>query len=621
MEASHVFGLADRIVRCMVEVLSSKRILEPCKDAILLLKSLQQKMWENDTSHALMQLEGIGEKTCESLSSAGVRTFGDILRTEAARLDAICHRNHPFGRRLKEIVGSLRLFDFRIKQDSRRGEPKDHISFRVEVFQSNTDSTSSVRRSALPTTSTERSEGEEEGKVQTKKKAQRETWHLLVGIEPVVSSSTEKKGLLVLQKRLRSDFIHEGGTEIPVDVSLDDSFWAQFEHHDILPSQVHIHCHLISQTWMGFDVSKSFPIRLDQSLSSLRQTKIDLDDHCARTDGKVGDGLHHHQKMNETVSSKKPTSRSRIAPQTSSGQQTTRTMSKAPQQDLMAMKPSSVEDLSDAEIFELFDDVSKEYEVQLDPSSHLPATNSGASQDVQILSKENIMKTNIADLQTAVTEDIKRSLHSFGSLGQQEDSSPDTVTQWKERVRAALQTTASPSSKGKHHLVDYPAPDDSMCKLEDMLVSRNPLPSFKSPPSIQQPTPMEVFPTKHRVTATSHWRDIDHMDKLQHPSPLKREEIDLISNPVLYSGETHPTQKFTQSRKDKEYGRERVTEEPFVLSKHFEVPKLSFSIEAAAKFMELRKRASQLTGDKHGRSPSVSTVRKEKKTKLSLFPE
>ena len=73
---------------------------------LVLRKCLRKRLWENSRS-TLRQLDGVGPKTVELLSAAGISSFARLRSTSTERIEHACRRPSPFGNNLQRQAGRI----------------------------------------------------------------------------------------------------------------------------------------------------------------------------------------------------------------------------------------------------------------------------------------------------------------------------------------------------------------------------------------------------------------------------------------------------------------------------------------------------------------------------------
>lgn len=66
-QQAHILHVAPRLCRCLIDTLREKRYFDSLRNALHLMKNLEQQMWENGDSQ-LRQLEGVGPAYCRYVS-------------------------------------------------------------------------------------------------------------------------------------------------------------------------------------------------------------------------------------------------------------------------------------------------------------------------------------------------------------------------------------------------------------------------------------------------------------------------------------------------------------------------------------------------------------------------
>ncbi|SGZ22278.1 BQ5605_C022g09467 [Microbotryum silenes-dioicae] len=107
-EESLIFPSALRIAKCMVDLALERRD-GGIKAALELMRAISARAWD-DSAASLRQIEGVGEKYSQALSSKGIKTIADLRETEASRIELLTNRHPPFGRKILAQARSLPQF-------------------------------------------------------------------------------------------------------------------------------------------------------------------------------------------------------------------------------------------------------------------------------------------------------------------------------------------------------------------------------------------------------------------------------------------------------------------------------------------------------------------------------
>ena len=76
--------------------------------SLLLARSLRARMWETERDALLLrQVEGIGAAFCHKLGLAGINTFQDLVDALPSKIEAACHRRHPWGLELIHLISGI----------------------------------------------------------------------------------------------------------------------------------------------------------------------------------------------------------------------------------------------------------------------------------------------------------------------------------------------------------------------------------------------------------------------------------------------------------------------------------------------------------------------------------
>ncbi|CAG8821796.1 13913_t:CDS:2, partial [Dentiscutata erythropus] len=82
-------------------------------------RCIKVKMWD-DSPFLLRQLNGIGEQYTKKLAEIGIKTFEQLIKCEAWKIETACNRHPPFGHNVRDTVMTLPM----IKLDINHGFSK-----------------------------------------------------------------------------------------------------------------------------------------------------------------------------------------------------------------------------------------------------------------------------------------------------------------------------------------------------------------------------------------------------------------------------------------------------------------------------------------------------------------
>lgn len=92
--------------------------------SLLLARSLRARMWETERDKLLLrQVEGIGVALCHKLGLAGISTFQDLVNTLPSKIEAACHRRHPWGLEMIHLVSGILNNSLNMRVSQVEGKP------------------------------------------------------------------------------------------------------------------------------------------------------------------------------------------------------------------------------------------------------------------------------------------------------------------------------------------------------------------------------------------------------------------------------------------------------------------------------------------------------------------
>ncbi|XP_033759553.1 probable ATP-dependent DNA helicase HFM1 [Pecten maximus] len=117
-DTTRIFRAAQRLSRCLMEVLWIRDDYQAFLSAAQLCKAIKAKLWEN-SKHVAKQLERIGPALSTALVNAGITSFQKIEETNPRDLELIVNRHPPFGNQVRDSVTYLPKYELTMEQVSR----------------------------------------------------------------------------------------------------------------------------------------------------------------------------------------------------------------------------------------------------------------------------------------------------------------------------------------------------------------------------------------------------------------------------------------------------------------------------------------------------------------------
>ncbi|XP_069103658.1 probable ATP-dependent DNA helicase HFM1 [Argopecten irradians] len=117
-DTTRIFRAAQRLSRCLMEVLWIRDDYQAFLSAAQLCKAIKARLWEN-SKHVAKQLERIGPALSTALVNAGITSFQKIEETNPRDLELIVNRHPPFGNQVRDSVTYLPKYELTMEQVSR----------------------------------------------------------------------------------------------------------------------------------------------------------------------------------------------------------------------------------------------------------------------------------------------------------------------------------------------------------------------------------------------------------------------------------------------------------------------------------------------------------------------
>jgi ATP-dependent DNA helicase HFM1/MER3 len=113
MQQTLIWKDLPRIAKGLVDLSLEKKDGLTCKSALEMLRCVTTKSWEQGPS-VLKQLNGIGDKFAQTLSSKGVTSIEDIAKLTTGRIEMLLGRNPPFGTKVRDQARSFPVFSLEL---------------------------------------------------------------------------------------------------------------------------------------------------------------------------------------------------------------------------------------------------------------------------------------------------------------------------------------------------------------------------------------------------------------------------------------------------------------------------------------------------------------------------
>ncbi|CAC5418727.1 HFM1 [Mytilus coruscus] len=114
-DTTRIFRAANRISRCLLELLWLRNDFKALLSSVQLMKSFRARLWE-DSKYVTKQLDGIGPTLSNALVNAGITSFQKIEDTNPRELELIVNRHPPFGNQVRDAVAGLPKYELTIEQ-------------------------------------------------------------------------------------------------------------------------------------------------------------------------------------------------------------------------------------------------------------------------------------------------------------------------------------------------------------------------------------------------------------------------------------------------------------------------------------------------------------------------
>ncbi|KAG8176376.1 hypothetical protein JTE90_020162 [Oedothorax gibbosus] len=214
-----IFRSGVRVTQCLAEYLNhDMKGFSVLYNAVILAKCFKARLWEN-SKYVSRQLEKIGVTLSTLLVNAGINTFEKIRNTNPRDIELILNRNPPFGNVIAESVKHLPKYDF--EADQTFAVTADSVTVSVAVFITNIQDLQRKR-----------------------------TTHDKHGCYLIIGDAYNN---VIVNKKIMDQTLIEQGR------------W--MKKFDVPKAQKdELHIHLISESYVGLDIHKSFTIQYTSPL-------------------------------------------------------------------------------------------------------------------------------------------------------------------------------------------------------------------------------------------------------------------------------------------------------------------------------------------------------------------
>ncbi|XP_078343088.1 putative ATP-dependent DNA helicase HFM1 [Oculina patagonica] len=212
-DVTKIFRVGQRITRCLTELQMLNNDFMSLQNSVVLAKCIRARLWEN-SKFVSRQLEKVGPSLSTMMVNAGLTTFKKIEETNPREIEMIVNRHPPFGSQIREAASNLPKYELSVQQTGRQ-QPN-----RAEIVITLTMTNYMKRRDAIG--------------------SGRNSHFCLL----LIADADNK---MVFKQRL-GDFVF-----------VKEGYWSK--RVDIQRAAVQspeLNIHLISQEYVGLDVSKTF---------------------------------------------------------------------------------------------------------------------------------------------------------------------------------------------------------------------------------------------------------------------------------------------------------------------------------------------------------------------------
>lgn len=212
-DVAKIFRAGQRITRCLTELQMLNNNFMSLQNSVILAKCMRARLWEN-SKFVSRQLEKVGPSLSAMMVNAGLTTLKKIEETNPREIEMIVNRHPPFGSQIREAASTLPKYEVSAQQTGKHQPDRSEIVITVTMMNyiKRKDAIGSARNS-----------------------------HFCL----LVIADTENN---VVFKQKLGDFVF-----------LKEGYWSKrVEVQRTAAQSSDLNIHLISQEYVGVDVSKRF---------------------------------------------------------------------------------------------------------------------------------------------------------------------------------------------------------------------------------------------------------------------------------------------------------------------------------------------------------------------------
>ncbi|UNI18190.1 DNA helicase [Purpureocillium takamizusanense] len=122
-ERKRMDSIIETALRCIVDILGSRRDGRGVGVALDVLRSVMAGVWEG-SDNELLQIEGIGPQRKERLIEANVKTVKELTRLDFWHIERLLSRNPPFGQQMLHKLAGFPLLTLQVELVQNSSRPQ-----------------------------------------------------------------------------------------------------------------------------------------------------------------------------------------------------------------------------------------------------------------------------------------------------------------------------------------------------------------------------------------------------------------------------------------------------------------------------------------------------------------
>ncbi|XP_022802309.1 probable ATP-dependent DNA helicase HFM1, partial [Stylophora pistillata] len=132
-DVTKIFRAGQRITRCLTELQMLKSSFMSLQNSVIFAKCMRARLWEN-SRFVSRQLEKVGPSLSTMMVNAGLTSLKKIEETNPREIELIVNRHPPFGSQIREAASNLPKYDVSVQQTGKHQPNRSEIVISVTMM-------------------------------------------------------------------------------------------------------------------------------------------------------------------------------------------------------------------------------------------------------------------------------------------------------------------------------------------------------------------------------------------------------------------------------------------------------------------------------------------------------